>query len=765
MRLPQVALVASLLPFTQQAITQERDSVLETVLVTAQHRTEPALSTPLSLFTMNTEQLEKQRIDSISDLNGLVPNLSIDNFPANNQTLRLFIRGVGLTDTQVTQDPAVGVYLNGAYIARSAGLTFDLADLERIEVLRGPQGTLYGRNTTGGAIKLITKQPDLEQLSFDQTLGAGNQDLRRSKTSLNIPLAQDYAAKLAYFYEDVEGFTNNKGPGGGFGDRKSEGFRLDLRAKLGDTLNVNYGFDDSRIKSYNYTAQAITPRPASGGDLLSIIGEIAKEYIEYSDNRISELATSVPLLPTDTHIDGHTLNVEWALHDTMSLHAITAWRELHDKTYTDFSSGATDGFRIDFNSAVLGAEAGDEQLYLPATRPNLKQKQFSQEFQLLGNMGESIEYLAGLYYLWEKADEDADPLHHIFSAYPFAGGTIYNLGAEHNKIENDTLAFFSQFTWTPDIFEQRLHFTLGGRYSRDSREAERNVTDTTVIDQGTSITNLLSPTVFSANPDKDFNDTSFTFIVQYDWLEHLNVYGKYSGAYKSGGFNIRDPEEEGFNNGFDEEKLNAWELGFKGEALDRRVRLSTAVFYQKFDDYQYNFQIPGTISGSRVFNIDNGEMSGIEMELMAMPVTGLLLQASYAYLDSKLDDVDNPFTGQTEKAFVGNAPKNTYSLIADYTFPATSIGVINANVSYNFVDKRNPNHPAIYRDAYDLINARIALSEIPVAGGQWEVAAWGKNLADNSYEAFALDNLPQASRAVIWGDGRSYGIDVTYRFF
>ena len=351
-------------------------------------------------------------------------------------------------------------------------------------------------------------------------------------------------------------------------------------------------------------------------------------------------------------------------------------------------------------------------------------------------------------------------------------GTLYNFGSERNKIENDALAVFTQFTWTPDILEKRLHLTLGGRLSWDSREAERQVTDSVVVDRDTSVLNLIPTTYFSANPDHDFDDTSYTFITEYDLLENFNVYGKYAGAYKSGGYNIRDPEEDGFNDGFKEEKLNAWELGFKGEALDRKVRLSTALFYQKFEDYQFNFQIPGTISGTRVFNIDNGEMSGVEVELMATPVTGLLLQASYAYLDSKLDDVDNPFynpedplSSETVEGSFGNAPEHTYSFVAGYTFPATTVGVVNANASYNYVGERDWESETTYRDAYDLINARVALSEIPGLGGQWEVAVWGKNLADNNYEAFTLDNLPQASRAIIWGDGRSYGLDVTYRYF
>jgi iron complex outermembrane receptor protein len=415
---PIAVLLVAFTSVLPRAEAQEREAALEEVLVTAQHRTESAQTIPISLFTMDSEQLQKQRISGIANLNGLIPNLNIDSFPANNQTLRLFIRGVGLTDTQITQDAAVGVYLNGAYIARSTGLAFDVADLERIEVLRGPQGTLYGRNTTGGALKLITKKPDLEATTFEQTLSTGNRNLFSSKTSVNLPFADKYAAKLAYFYEDVDGFTNNDGPGGGFGDRKSSGFRLDLRADLSETLTLDYGFDYSEIKYYNYTAQAVIPRESGG--LLKIIGDIASQYIDYSDNRFSDMATSAPLQPTDTDITGHTLNVDWTVNDTMSLRSITAWRELQDKSYVDFASGSSEEFRIDFYKVVVGPNAGADRLDLPTVRPDLKHKQFSQEFQLLGNINNSIDYLLGVYYFWEQAEEDAQPLHHISVPTPLA---------------------------------------------------------------------------------------------------------------------------------------------------------------------------------------------------------------------------------------------------------------------------------------------------------------------------------------------------------
>ncbi|MEM9255807.1 MAG: TonB-dependent receptor [Pseudomonadota bacterium] len=765
MRWQICALAAALASAAPLAPAQTSSPQLEEVLVTAQHREESLRETPISLVTFNQEQLEKQRISNITNLNGLVPNFNIDSFPENNSTLRLFIRGVGLTDTQITQDAAVGVYLNNAYIARSTGLAFDVADLERIEILRGPQGTLYGRNTTGGALKLVTKKPDLEYLEFDQTVSAGNQDLFSSKTSANIPFGERYAAKAAYFFEEVDGYIDNTGPGGSFGDKESKGFRFDLRADFTDSLIMDYAYDVSKIKYYNYTPQAVFPRPSGGGldDLLAIIGNIAENYIDYSTNRIGTLSTVSPLLPTDTEIEGHTLNIEWLVNDSVTLRSITAYRELDDKRYIDFSSGSSEGFRINFFEATIGAEAGTDRLDLPTVRPHLTQDQFSQEFQLLGNIGDRWDYMAGVYYFEESADEDS-PLHHIFSAFPFAdNGTIYNYGSEFNSIDNKAYAFFTQWTWTPDLLEDRLHLTLGWRYSKDNRKATRAVLDRVVLDNVTNVAGF-TESDFDASGDKDFDDSSIAAIVEYDLSDTKNAYIKYAEAYKSGGFNIRDPDEASFENGFEEEKLQSYEAGLKGEFMDRRLRLNSAVFYQEFKDYQYNFQIPGTIQNTRVFNVDGGEMSGIELDVSVLATQNLFFQASYAYLDSELDDVISPITGELEQFDFTNAPEHTYSLMADYVFSAVTFGVLSVNASYNYVDTRQKNNADTFRGEYDLINARLSLSEVEGLGGLWSAALWGKNLQDSDYEAFTFDNLPQATRAITWADGISFGIDISYSF-
>lgn len=748
----------------ETASAQQRKTTLQEILVTAQHRTESAQSTPVSLYAINEEQLVKQRISGLGNLHTLVPNLTIDAFPANNQTLRVYIRGVGLSDTQITQDPAVGVYLDGAYIARSTGLTFDVADLERIEVLRGPQGTLYGRNTTAGAIKLITRRPDPERLSFEQTFSAGNNDLFSSKTSFNVPFAGRYAAKFAYFYEDREGFVNNDGPGGGFGDRESGGLRLDLRAEFTPALIADYAYDRSEITSYNYTAQAVWPRESGGLDLLGIVGDIAQQYVDYADSRIDSLATAMELLPTDTEIQGHTVNLEWAVNDKLTLRSISAYRELDDRSYLDFGSGASEEFRIDYNAAIIGANAGAQRLDIKGVRPHLEHEQYSQEFHLLGSVGDSFDYIAGTYYFYEKADETAAPLRHIFSVFPFGGdGTLYNIGSEFNSIKNDAFALFTQGTWTPPMFKERLHLTLGWRHSRDSRKASREISDEVLVDRGTRVETLIA-SGFAASPGDDFDDDSFTAVAQYDIAPTINGYARYAGAYKSGGYNVRDPEKDGFSGGFDEEKLHSYEIGLKGSLFDSMLRFSSAVFYQQYNDFQYNFQIPGTISGTRVFNVDEGETSGVELELTAMPAAGLLLQVSYAYLDTELDPVENPFTGQFEEFYFPNAPKHSVSAMVDYTWAETRYGTWNVNASYSHTGDRQADSRTLFRDDYQLLDASLSLSGVRALGGDWRFALWGKNLGDAEYEAFTLDNLPQADRAVIWGDGRSYGLDVTYRY-
>jgi len=500
---------------------------LEEIIVTAQKKSESAQATPISLASFNAERLETLGISNIADIQAQVPNFLVDQFPSSQQTLRLFIRGIGVDDVQVTQDPAVGVYLNGVYLSRSTGLASDVADLERIEVLRGPQGTLYGRNTTGGALNLITASPSFDSLAFTQVLGMGNRDRFHAKTSLNLPLGEQHAVKLAMLFDELDGFIDNSGPGEDFGDRNSEAYRVDWRWLLNDALSMDYSYDKSLIENVNYTHQAVTPGVPTGGvEDAAILS--SRRFVRYGEDRFSKLATSVPLLPSNTKIDGHALTLEW-VGASLSIKSISAWRELSDKSYIDFASGASGEYRLDLHSITIGASSAEPVDY-NAVRTRIAQQQFSQEFQFVGQIGEQWEYVAGLYYFEEEASENWFPLHHI-SSFPLIAtddqANAVTLRAEDDEVVNEAIALYGQLTWTPAIEESRLHFSLGWRYSQDKRSVDRVFLQENYLDFDEGILGPFEVIDFSANSSRDFDDNSFSAMVEYDWTDDFHAYGKY----------------------------------------------------------------------------------------------------------------------------------------------------------------------------------------------------------------------------------------------
>lgn len=251
------------------AAPAERDpSALEDIVVTAERRASTVQETPISIEAFNSEQLQLRGIEGLADLSSHVPSMTVEPFPTHNATLRLFIRGVGTSDAQVTQDPAVGVYLDGVYIARSVGLALDIADLERIEVLRGPQGTLYGRNTTGGAINLITRRPQPGAFSMQHSVTIGQRNFYLGKSTFNVPAGDDLAFKLALLGKLRDGFIENTGEGGDFGDRREAAARFDVRWLPADWLTVDYGYDWSDLEYYNYMFQAQLPPETFHGSTL-----------------------------------------------------------------------------------------------------------------------------------------------------------------------------------------------------------------------------------------------------------------------------------------------------------------------------------------------------------------------------------------------------------------------------------------------------------------------------------------------------------------
>ncbi len=812
-----ITAVAALQVIAAPAAAQQEGLALEEVIVTAQKKSESLQDTPISLTAFGSEQLETQGIGGLDDIGSKVPSLTVEPFPINAATLRIFIRGIGISDTQVTQDPPVGIYVDGVYIARSTGTALDVAELERIEILRGPQGTLYGRNTTGGAINLITKKPSTESVELRQKFSVGNRELFTSKTSANIPLGDALALKLAYLDSEQSGFIDNHGPGGDFGDREVRGYRLDLRWLISDTLALDYAYDRSDMRFFNYMYQAVTPPDPNGNKgQAEPIKQSAQANSVYSDSRFSSMASGAPFEASDTEIEGHALTLT-ADFDWGQLKYMAAWRELSDASYADLGGGAgSTVYRLDSHEYCGAAAQAANGGCTPLVKPVVTQEQFSHELQFSGALlDERLEYIVGAYYFEETATEDNTPFHHqISSPVDNTGGQfrIVNFVSQRYDIDNEAWALFGQATWTPPVFDERLHLTLGARHSQDEREAIKNQRDETWAEglgQAVNINDLgsnpvlgpvLSPILAAASfqlpgdrnfnkvrGEKRFKDDSFSAVLEYDISDDVNVYAKRVEAYKSGGFNTRDPQVDGqqgpasdgvdygvgFADGFDEEKVLSYELGIKSELFGRRLRLNADVFYSEFDNMQINFVLAGTVADTKVINAGEAQMQGMEADLTFLATRNLMLMLNYAYLDAEVTSVIDPFGNDVTRRFsFSSAPEHSYTAAADWTVAAGDWGRLSFNLSTSYMDERNGggaprddgSFTTVLRD-YQLWNARLGLHELPLPGSlRLNLAAWVNNFTDEEYELYAIDNLPQADRAVVWGEPRSYGLDLVLEY-
>lgn len=766
---------------------------LEEVIVTAERKSASLQDTPISLSAFNEELLEKEGIDNLTDIASKVPSLTIQPFATNNATLRIFIRGVGLEDTQITQDSPVGVYIDGAYIARSTGLALDIADLERIEVLRGPQGTLYGRNSTGGAINLITRRPEIDAFSFKQHITVGNRALLSSKTMANIPMSDRLSVKLAYLKTKSDGFVENTGPGADFGDQDVSAYRVDIRWDVSDDFQFDYSYDRSEIVFVNYPYQPIsppntTPRSTSSGDLIAAaVASNASSFVSFSEGRRESMATPVTMFESETEVEGHSVTGIWDISGSTQLKFISAWRELFNISYVDLSGGSqSPDYRIDNNDYT----SRDGSLSLP--RPEnqgLRQEQQSHELQLQGSFASRIEYILGAYYFEEKAEMDGLPRHHqsttplSITETPTTRSTTYAVVTSGGAftIDNEALAIFARLTWTPDILDDRFQITFGARHSEDKRAATKFVDNATLleietVDKSTGTASATPPLIIGSSVSESsasnrYRDDSFDFISEFEAGEGLNLYLKYAEAYKSGGYNTREPDQDFFQRGYEEEKIASYELGVKSEWLRGRLRVNGDVFRSDYTDIQLQFKLPSGISDSRIVNAGEARMSGAELEVDFLITPVLLTRLSYAYLDAEITKAIDPVSGvdTTDDFTFSSAPRNSYTASFDWTIVQWNFARMALNVSYNFMDDRDGStrtdiSKSIALQAYDLINARLGFYDIPFGSGTFTIAGWVKNLGDTEYAINGLAALPHASRAVIWGEPRTYGVDAILRF-
>ncbi|WP_240334306.1 TonB-dependent receptor [Sphingobium estronivorans] len=707
-----IAIVAAPAMAQEGADGAAPDSGLGEIVVTAQKRSESLQKTPISIVAMTSAMLEKKGIVDLTDLRSQVPALQVTPHPNSATTARVFIRGVGNNDDQITVDPSVAIYLDGIYIARGQGLSAEIADVERIEVLRGPQGSLYGRNATGGAINYITRAPVLGEFHAKQSLTYGNYDQFRTRTSINVPIGDTLAVELAYLHSEKNGFVKNPGTGvDRWGDQRRDGYRAAVHWQPVDGLDLRYSYDRSDIND--------TPPYIVAAPFYPLVADRPSEGSPFVRN----------LERNDVRSQGHNFTASWEVSDTLTVKSLTGYRKLSNDTNQNYLTGA----------------AGPFPLIL--TGFNQNQKQWSEELQLIGSaFDKQLEYVLGAYYFDEKAN-----------------GTDFSIPAGRARLDraatvnNRAYALYGQATWRPQFLDG-LYVTGGLRWSRDERKATLDQTSTPLVGAP-----IVLPT---GRGDNSFSNLAPSAVIGYNFTRDINFYAKYSKGYKTGGYNLRASTVQRFNEGFGPETLDSFELGLKSTWLDNRLRFNISAFRSNYKDIQTNVQTdPNNVAVTDVFNAGKARIQGLELELTAKPSDALTFSANYAYLDAKFQQINDPVTGAdiTNRYTFIEAPHHTLTTSVEYVFPETPIGVLTANVDYFMQSKKSTAtaDPRYIIGDYGLLNARLTLSDIPVGFGTWRLSAFGKNLTDKEYYVTHFNTgLPGA----IFGEPRTYGLELVFEY-
>ena len=741
---------------------------LQEIVVTAQKRAENLQKTPLAVSAMTAETLEARGISDVADISAAAPNLTTSITPSSTTNITVQIRGIGESDPVLTADSPVGIYVDGVVIGRTAGAVFDLVDLERVEVLRGPQGTLYGRNTTGGAVNFISAKP-AKEFKGSQTFSYGNLDYMVSRTSIDTGEIGNSGLmfKLSYAHKQRDGYANdiNQPDKRDPGAYNTDAFRIAARFDNGGPVRVDYAFDYNDTKSYAVPFQLAFVRP----DIAAYFANsqaLGGSPLEYSRDRIKNLNLNQGRL-TDK-VRGHTLTVEADLTDTLTLRSLTGlrkWKNTVGNTDLDGNDGLL-GMTI--SPAYLAPKpdfqtTGVKEITLFSAQNRRSQKQFSQELNLIGKIGDTVDFVLGGFYFKEKVRENnpqqfsiivptpapvplGNGLSTDYAAIPLASNLAYRHSSE-------SVAAFGQVTYRAT---DRLSLTGGMRYTEDRKHLDQTA--------GVAVRDLR----------ETFRQFNWAASVDYKFTDDILGYVRVATGYKSGGFNPRS-----VGGSFKPEKITSYEAGLKTELLDRRLRLNLTAFHSIYKDMQVSqFTADSNGASSITVNAGKAKYTGVEAEILANPVDGLTLNASFGYTDRKFKSfwVYDPAEGRdvnaADEAHFNYSASTTANAGIQYDMEIANVGKLMARVDWTYrsriyfhpLDRFNPFNQGMSDGPVGRFDARIALSDIDLGPTRATVALWGKNITNRDYLYSGIDFGALGFAGVVFAEPRTYGVDVKFDF-
>jgi len=712
---------------------------LEEVTVTARRREESLQDVPLAVSAFSAEQLENVAPLDITWLQQATPNLTLQVARGSNSTLIAFIRGIGQQDPLWGFEPGVGLYVDDVYIARPQGAVLDIYDIERLEVLRGPQGTLYGRNTIGGAIKYVTR-PLGHTARLDTTVNLGSYNQTDFIASGVLPLGDRFSLGASAAIYRRDGYGDNQFTNDDHYAKDVDAFRVSAEWQPADSVRVrlagDYVDDESPAKHGHREVPGLGL--AAGEPVLPDIYDTRAGIGD--DNSVSN--------------KGLALTIEWGLSDTLTLKSITAYRE-----------GETDTL-IDFDSSPKPA------LDVPG---HYEDDQTTQEFQLLYD-GERLQGVAGLYYLDATAAGAFDTILGI------ANLTIATSGS----VDTTSYAAFADFSYD---FTDRLRASLGGRYTSDEREGtvyRQNFTGlySPLFGNDAAIPGLLRTDYTN---DRTFDKFTPRASVSFDLTDSVTTYAAYSEGFKSGGFDMRGDAvlTPATVDGYDPEEVTSYEIGLKGSAFDGRTSFNLALFYADYSDQQITRQEPtATGIASFVDNAGSSTIQGAELEGAFILTDGLSVTYGVGWTDAEFDTyqsyalVTNPNPPPTtitvpvdlaDTAVFQNTPEWNGNLAVNYTQGlGAGHGSVLGNVTLSYRDSYHMfefENPLLDQtDAYTLLDASVTWTS---ASDKLRVALIGRNLTDEQYKIGGYQFLGATFGNVVnsfYGPPRTFTASLSYRF-
>ena len=697
-------------------------SALEEILVTARKREEDLQKTPVSISAFTGADLAARQIDTIAQVSETTPNFTFESttpISGSSAASSVYIRGVGQFDFTLVSEPGVGVYLDGVYIARSVGAVLDMLDVERVEVLRGPQGTVFGKNTIGGAVNVISKRPSAEPEGYLE-LKAGSDSRIDAKASFSGPLADAVAIRATVARLTQDGYVADLAGGPELSDTDAAVGRLVLEFNPSDSFSALFAADGTRRRESGRAQKILAFNPAARGPSFGPFGAVAAFLgVPNYDARFlagGPFATNQgpnASVKSDLDLWGASLTLEFDLGG-VTLKSISGYREFD----TEF-----------------GRDSDNSPFDIVNTIDLMDHEQLSEELQLLGSTADDrFSWLAGLFYLTEEGANRNDVLIPVL--------TIKSGGA----IDNDGWAVFGQGTYK---LTDPLSISLGARYTD---ETKRFTPDQQVI------YNPFTVPVFGGLPwadgerilpvrrfERQDSDTSLSAALNYQWTPYFMTYVSYAEGFKGGGFDQRvfPPRgPDGRPATFAPETLTQYELGWKWQNGANTVRVNGAVFLSDYQDMQVRV-VDSLAPG--VGNAGEGEVRGAEIELTARPARALSFEAGVGYLDTEITTLGPNIDPAADRIRLGNrfinSPEWSFDASGSYAMPVGSAGEITARVDWAWRDKvfnNWANDESIAQDSLSLINASLTWN---LQESGWDFVLAGKNLTDEIYIVTGNDEL------------------------